>query len=226
MHDDVKKRALECFLETAKIAMRGRNKKFQYITSDGAIKSLEIDGDTFADSDYGIVVDASPDTQNLASKLDALAQAALQNQTLSFSSIMKIYTSSSLSEIRRTIEKDEQAIQERQAEQAQQEQEIAQQQMQTQMEMKQAEMNFQDMLNQRDNDTKILIEHIKQSGNAENEVPEVQDNSMERAKLDEQIRQFNERLAFDKSKLSKEIDIKEKDLAIKRAKPKSSNVSK
>lgn len=226
MHDDVKKRALECFLETAKIAMRGRNKKFQYITSDGAIKSLEIDGDTFADSDYGIVVDASPDTQNLASKLDALAQAALQNQTLSFSSIMKIYTSSSLSEIRRTIEKDEQAIQERQAEQAQQEQEMAQQQIQAQMEMKQAEMNFQDMLNQRDNDTKILIEHIKQSGNAENEVPEVQDNSMERAKLDEQIRQFNERLAFDKSKLSKEIDIKEKDLAIKRAKPKSSNVSK
>lgn len=223
MHDDVKRRALECFLETAKIAMRGRNKKFQYITSDGAIKSLEIDGDTFADSDYGIVVDASPETQNLASKLDTLAQAALQNQTLSFSSIMKIYTSSSLSEIRRTIEKDEQAIQERQAEQAQQEQEIAQQQMQTQMEMKQAEMNFQDMLNQRDNDTKILIEHIKQSGNAENEVPEVQDNSMERAKLDEQIRQFNERLAFDKSKLSQEMALKEKDLAIKKSKPSSSS---
>ena len=117
-HDDVKKRALECFLETAKIAMKGRTKKFQYITFDGAIKSLEIDGDSFADSDYGIVVDSSPETQNLSSKLDLLAQAALQNQTLSFSSIMKIYTSSSLSEIRRTIEKDEQAIQERQAQQA------------------------------------------------------------------------------------------------------------
>lgn len=226
MHDDVKKRALECFLETTKIAMRGRNKKFQYITSDGAIKSLEIDGDTFADSDYGIVVDASPETQNLASKLDILAQAALQNQTLSFSSIMKIYTSSSLSEIRRTIEKDEQAIQERQAEQAQQEQEIAQQQMQAEMEMKQAEMDFQDMLNQRDNETKILIEQIKQSGNAEQEAPEVQDNSMERAKLDEQIRQFNERLAFDRTKLSEEIAIKEKDLAIKKAKPKPSSTSK
>lgn len=226
MHDDIKKRALECFLETTKIAMRGRNKKFQYITSDGAIKSLEIDGDTFADSDYGIVVDASPETQNLASKLDVLAQAALQNQTLSFSSIMKIYTSSSLSEIRRTIEKDEQAIQERQAEQAQQEQEIAQQQMQAEMGMKQAEMDFQDMLNQRDNETKILIEQIKQSGNAEQEAPEVQDNSMERAKLDEQIRQFNERLAFDRTKLSEEIAIKEKDLAIKKAKPKPSSTSK
>ena len=33
-HDDVKKRALECFLETAKIALKGRSKKFQYILSD------------------------------------------------------------------------------------------------------------------------------------------------------------------------------------------------
>lgn len=216
-HDDVKKRALECFVETAKVAMRGRNKKFQYITSDGAIKSLEIDGNNFADSDYGIVVDASPETQSLASKLDALAQAALQNQTLSFSSIMKIYTSSSLSEIRRTIEKDEQAIQERQQAAAEQEQQMAQAQIEAQMQMKQREMEFQDMLNQRDNETKILIEQMKQS-----EQPEVADNSLERAKLNEQVRQFNERLNFDKTKLSKEISIKEKDLAIKKAKPKPS----
>lgn len=220
MHDDVKRRALECFLETAKIAMRGRNKKFQYITDDGAIKTLEIDGDTFADSDYGIVVDASPETQNLASKLDALAQAALQNQTLSFSSIMKIYTSSSLSEIRRTIEKDEQALRERQAEQAQKEQELAQQQIQANMEMNQQKLDHEDMLNQRDNETKILIEQIKQSGEYE-EVPEVNDDTMGRLKLDENARQFNERLAFDKNKLSQEIALKEKDLAIKRAKPKS-----
>lgn len=220
MHDDVKRRALECFLETTKIAMRGRNKKFQYITDDGAIKTLEIDGDTFADSDYGIVVDASPETQNLASKLDALAQAALQNQTLSFSSIMKIYTSSSLSEIRRTIEKDEQALQERQAEQAQKEQELAQQQIQANMEMNQQKLDHEDMLNQRDNETKILIEQIKQSGEYD-EVPEVNDDTMDRLKLDENARQFNERLAFDKNKLSQEIALKEKDLAIKRAKPKS-----
>lgn len=223
IHDDVKKRALECFLETAKIAMRGRTKKFQYITSDGAIKSLEIDGNTFADSDYGIVVDASPETQNLASKLEALAQAALQNQTLSFSSIMKIYTSSSLSEIRRTIEKDEQAIQERQAEQAQQNQEIAQQQIQSQLEMKQAELEHEDVLNQRDNETKIFIEQLKQSAETSNEESPSPDNSLERDKLNETIRQFNERLAFDKSKLSQEMAMKEKDLAIKRSKPSSSS---
>jgi hypothetical protein len=28
VHEDLKKRVLECFMETAKIAMKGRNKKF------------------------------------------------------------------------------------------------------------------------------------------------------------------------------------------------------
>ena len=213
-HDDVKKRALECFLETAKIAMKGRTKKFQYITFDGAIKSLEIDGDSFADSDYGIVVDSSPETQNLSSKLDLLAQAALQNQTLSFSSIMKIYTSSSLSEIRRTIEKDEQAIQERQAQQAEKEQEIAQAQLQSQLEMKQQELEHQDRLNQRDNDTRILIEEIKQNQLESKENP-LSESPLDRDKLNESIRQFNEKLSFEKEKLNKEIAIKEKSLRSK-----------
>ena len=49
-----------------------------------------------------------------------LAQAALQNQTLSFSTIMKLYSSTSLIEKQRLVEKDERSIQERQAQQAQQ----------------------------------------------------------------------------------------------------------
>jgi hypothetical protein len=44
-------------LETAKIAMKGRNLKFQHILSDGANKLVNIDGDEFAEADYGILVD-------------------------------------------------------------------------------------------------------------------------------------------------------------------------
>lgn len=35
-HDSVKKRVYECLLETAKIALKGRSKKFDYILSDGS----------------------------------------------------------------------------------------------------------------------------------------------------------------------------------------------
>lgn len=34
IHEDVKRRVLECFLETAKIASNGENMKFRYVTSD------------------------------------------------------------------------------------------------------------------------------------------------------------------------------------------------
>jgi hypothetical protein len=50
---------LECFLETAKVAMRGRNMKFPYITSDISQRIMDIDGDEFAESDYGLIVDNS-----------------------------------------------------------------------------------------------------------------------------------------------------------------------
>ena len=77
IHDDVKKRLLECLLETTKIALKGRSKKFQYILSDNSLRVMDIEGDEFAECDYGLVVDNSPATLNLASKLDGLAQAAL-----------------------------------------------------------------------------------------------------------------------------------------------------
>lgn len=46
-------------METAKIALRGRGKKFQYILSDNSMRVMNIDGDEFAEADYGLVVDNS-----------------------------------------------------------------------------------------------------------------------------------------------------------------------
>ena len=139
IHEDVKKRVLEAFIETAKIAMRGRSKKFQYILSDNSMKVMDIDGDEFAEADYGLVVDNSNGIQDLNEKLDTLAQAALQNQTLSFSTIMKLYGSCSMAEKQRIIEKDEKAIQERQAQAQQQQTQVQQQQVEANMQMKQQE---------------------------------------------------------------------------------------
>ena len=53
---------MEAFLETAKIALKGRTKKFQYILPDNSKRIIEIDGDNFAEADYGLVVDNSQGT--------------------------------------------------------------------------------------------------------------------------------------------------------------------
>ena len=214
-HDDTKKRALECFLETAKIAMRGRKKKFQYITSTGSQQILEIDGDEFAESDYGLVIDNSNNIQELNQKLDTLAQAALQNQTLSFSTIMKLYSSASLAEKQRLIERDERSIQERNAQAQQQQTELQQQQLMQQSQIEEAKMQQQDSLNLRDNETKLQIALIN-AQNAQSEEIDTEDN---KAALEEKIREFDaklkldrEKLELDRHKVNADIRLKEKQI--------------
>ena len=217
IHDDVKRRVLECFLETAKIAFKGRSKKFPYILSEGSMKIMDVDGDEFAEADYGLVVDNSQGTQKLAQKLDMLAQAALQNQTLSFSTIMRLYNSSSLVEKQRLVERDEQAIQERNAQAQQQQLQSQQQMVQLENEQRLAEMQQKEQASIRDNETKIIIAQI-QASNKEDGISEPEDDD-ERADLREKIREFDEKLKLEKEKLSFErkkhsddIRIKEKSL--------------
>lgn len=217
-HDDVKRRVLEALLETAKVALKGRTKKFQYILSDMSMKVMDIDGDEFAEVDYGLMVDNSPQTQLLESKLETLAQAALQNQTLSFGTIMKIYTNTSLAETQRIIEKEENKRMQTQQEQAQQANETQKQIAEMQEQGKQAERELKDSMNQRDNETKLLIAQMSQF--AEEETSEDVEYSQEaKDKLAEQIRQFDEKLSFEKQKHNDTINIKEKELIIKKQQP-------
>lgn len=203
MHDDTRRRVLECFLETAKIALRGQTKKFNYLLSTGELELVTIDGDEFAESDYGIVVDTSPDSANLTSKLESLAQAALQNQLLSFSTIMKIYTSSSLSEIQRLIEFDEKTKLDSAAaasqEQLKQNQEIAIATLESKQALEQAKMDLDNEMNLRDNETKLLIAQVQADAD--------KDGLLQSEKINKEntllkIQELSNKLAVDREKLA------------------------
>lgn len=221
IHEDVKRRALECFLETAKAALKGRSKKFEYILPDFSKQMITIDGDDFAEADYGLVVDNSDGMQKLQSQLETLAQAALQNQTLSFSTIMKIYGSCSLAEKQRIIENDERRMRE-QAQQAQQ-QELQAQQQQAQMEQQTElqKMQQEDLLNQRDNETKILVAQINAQAKQDNSTEDLNDgieepmSEADRAKLKESIRQFNEKMKLEREKLAVQKEKNAEDARLK-----------
>lgn len=216
-HEDVKRRALECFLETAKIALRGRHKKFQYILSDGSMRVMDIDGDEFAECDYGLVVDNSNAIQELQQKMDMLAQAALQNQALNFSTIMKLYNSSSLAEKQRMVEKNEQELMQRQQEAQQQQMQLQQQQMEADAQAKEADMQLKDQMNQRDNETKILVATISaQSSMANDGIEEPEFSEEAKAKLLESMRQFDERLKLDKERLAFDKEKAKTDAELKR----------
>lgn len=204
-HDDVKKRALECFLETAKIALKGKKEKFQYILSDGSLQVIDVDGDEFAEADYGLVVDTGSQSQLLNQKLDALAQAALQNQAISFSTLMKLYSSASLIEKQRYIERDEQQTQERQMQMQQQQLQAQQEQAQMLLQQKQLEMEQEAQSNMADNETKLMIAQINAMSRQEDDGIEEPIYSQEKKdKLAEDIRQFNAKLGIEKDKLGLE----------------------
>ena len=219
-HEDVKRRVLECLLETAKIALKGRSKKFQYILSDSSMRIMDIDGDEFAESDYGLLVDNSQGAQELSQKLDVLAQAALQNQTLSFSTIMKLYNSVSLAEKQRIVENDERKIQERNQQMQQQQLQVQQQEAQMKQQVEMAKMEQENLLNERDNETKIIVAQISASAKAkENEENDgIQEPMSEdaREKLREQIREFDARLALDRERLQLDKDKAKTDAELKR----------
>jgi len=203
-HDDVKRRVLECFLETAKIALKGRSKKFQYLLSDTSLKIMDIDGDEFADADYGLLVDNNSGTQELSQKLDTLAQAALQNQKLSFSTIMKLYSSSSIVEKQRLVEQDERDMQQRDA-QAQESQFNMQKEIsEANLQSKRDELQQRDDANIRDNDTKLTIAKLQAESNIINNsnTDNTNDNNLDKENLIEKIREFDEKLKLDKEKLN------------------------
>ncbi len=224
LHDDTKKRVMECFLETAKMAFKGKSKKIPYIVSGMSSKFMEIDGNEFSESDYGIVIDNSNEMQSLKQKIDMLAQAALQNQAISFSTMMKLYSSCSLSEKIRTVEKNEQKIQEQQAQAQAQQQQLQQQQIEQQAQLEQAKLEQEYAIASERNETAILVAEINSQAEADrlalmNQDAEETYSEKDKAELAEKIRQFDaklkldyDKLDFDKNKTKKNQELKLKQI--------------
>lgn len=208
-HDDTRKRAVECFLETAKFAWKGKSKKMAYLLPNGATSLIDIDGDEFSMNDYGLLLDVSPQAQQQAQNLLNLANNALAGNKLSFSSIIKIWNSASLAEVQRTIEKEEQLVQEREAQQAEANNKILQEQQAMELEFRQQQLELENALNERDNKYKLLIAQLGKESTDDNDG--IVTNT-ERERLREDIRRFNEEMAFKRQKLREELQIKREQL--------------
>lgn len=111
-HNLVKSQVLTKLLECAKIAYSG-GKKIHHIADEIYSEIINIDGETFADSDYGVFVTNSSKDFQVKEKLEALAQVALQQEKVTLSDLIKIYQSNSISEISSQVAKSEKEFYER-----------------------------------------------------------------------------------------------------------------
>jgi len=162
-HEHVKLRVLTAFLETAKIALKGKNPKVQYILDDQTIQTLNVDGDVFCEADYGVVATNSSKTQEMEQTIKGYAQSFLQNGG-NLSTIMDIYFSPSLADMRRKIEIAEDDLHQKNSEASQQQSKLAEQQQAQELQLEQAKMKLEDTINIRDNETKLQIAQSAQDG--------------------------------------------------------------
>ena len=248
MHDDVKRRVLNAFLEVCKYCMKGTSKKWKAILDDGSLQEMDIDGDAFNECDYGLLVESGDGAQLLQQQLETFIQAGIQNQMINLSTAMKIYQTQSLSEKQRMVDAAEKAMQQQQQQAAQQQQEAEQAAQQAAMQQIQAQQDFQNMINERDNQTKIEVAKIQagvqlqtaamsaEASNAEGQPVEgdngeqialdvarlQQEDRHHQEDLYEKKREFDAKQNLDRTKMSTDKELKEKQLKKQAQKPKSS----
>ena len=152
-----------------------------------------------------------------------LAQAALQTQVLDFSTIMKLYTTTSVAEKQRMVEINEKKKLEQVQQQQQQQMQLQQQQLQQQQMLGEQKLQQEMQMHQEDNETKILIAQINgiaeaqrlKMMNEDNSITSDQQYALEQQKLDQEAREFEASLQKDMQKLELEKQKHEDDVKLK-----------
>lgn len=94
---------------------------------------------------------------------------------------------------------------------------MQQQQLEQQAALEEAKIQMQDMLNQRDNDTKIQVALINSQSRNQEEIPEPEEYSeKDRAELQEKIREFDAKIKLDREKLNVQKEKNRVDAELKR----------
>ena len=229
-HESVKLRVMSAFLETAKVALKGANKKVQYILDDQSIQMLNIDGNEFCEADYGLVSTSSSKTQELENLLKQNAQAFMQNGG-SMSAVMDIFFSPSLADMRRKLELSEEEMFARNAKGQEDANKLQAQAQEQAMQLEQAKMQLEDGLNQRDNETKLTIAGMQaelammtndSDGDGIGDPLAEQKLDLDRDKAKKEhmtkIKDLDQKMSMHKDKMEKE----DKKIAVAKAKPAAS----
>ena len=163
IHNEIKKAALSRLLETAKLAYPD-TKKIHYILDDVQRIFMDIDMEKFGDSDYGVFLTNSTRDNMVFSKLEQLAQMALSSDKASFSDVISMFKSNSVSELSNQIRESEAKREEAAQAQQQSQQQMQQQMLEAQAAEKEAERAFEAEQNQLDRENDIQVAALKTVG--------------------------------------------------------------
>lgn len=173
-HNKVKEKVLNQLIEAAKIAYPN-NKAISYITDDMQRIFFEVDGERLNNSDIGIFVSNSTKDLEVKQKIEGLLQAALQNDKVQMTDIVKVFKSNSTAELENEVTKANNNMQQR-----------AQAQQQAEADMQNAQFEHEAQLHSDeredkalDRENKLAVAQIQALGFASKPTPENPDNTAE-----------------------------------------------
>jgi len=202
-HYQAVQNALQCFLDTAIFALKDNKRKFRSIGDDLTDIIFNIDGSETSSLDLGVMVDIDNNTSDTQQKLENLAHAAMQNQTVSMAALIKMFNSTSLAAMERIIETEEENAFER-AEQSNKANMQAEKEKNGQiMALEQEKLRIEEEKNIRQEETKrmVLLEKIQ-------EIKDTEYSSMD----NEELELKREKLQQDMNKITQDYTLAGKDL--------------
>lgn len=210
-HDKNWEQILSSLLQASQAAYKGQHIVKQTILDDLTVGALEINPDELSDVDLGIFISNSAKDELSLQKLEALAQAAMQNDKAKLSDMIKMFNASSSKELEGYIIQSE-----KQAEQSIQQQ--MQQQQEAQAQLQQMAQDFELQKLQMEIDGKITVAEINSFSRQMDQ--DVNDNNvpdqLEIEKLREDVKFKNAKLKLEEEKFKKQSEQKDKELEIKK----------
>tara|TARA_R110000744_G_scaffold87840_2_gene171409 strand:- start:8642 stop:11083 length:2442 start_codon:yes stop_codon:yes gene_type:complete len=237
-HDQVKIRVLECLLQTAKYAWKdAKNKKVQYVLDDGASIVMNLDGQDFNEADYGLLITDGSGSHELMQSMKQLAHAGIQNGILNYTQLIDIFSTESVSSIRKKLTRSENEKLQRDQANEERQQEMQQQMIAAQAEAEEKGREFQreewdreDARLERELETKVTVESMRQDNedsryfDGDNDSSDA--SSLESIKLqaDKINKDYNIKKAAQKETVrhnKKTEEMKEKEIVAKKAQAKA-----
>ncbi len=226
LHDNVKLRTLRALLEVCKYCMKEKNETIQYITTAQTTEIFNVDGPSFNEASYGLLIGDAKNDEKLISSMQKAVEIGLQTGAVDLIEMMDVFSTETTSSIRRKIEKSVRQKQENEQKNAEAERELIDKQrehdwnvVQQQLDDKDLDRDLKEYEINLTNQTKLDIAEMTALAIDEGPNAEAIDNTAEIAHKQNELsaKTFNEqqKIQHEKDKHKKDVELKEKEIAQK-----------
>jgi len=114
LHNSVKRNVLQGLINLAKVAYAGSDKQYlSYVLDDMSMEMLELDINLLEESTLGLFMEDSSMSEEIKQTIQQLAHAAMQNQKIELSDVLKVIKQDSIQEAEEALLVSEEIRQER-----------------------------------------------------------------------------------------------------------------